>query len=112
MNSLFDDDALPPLVPPPVPHERYTRRPEPEQPLGWDNQPIYLSPNPMVMLHGRGPEGVKCKSCQYLYRKPYHGKHYYKCEKHGDTKGAGTDMRVGWEACKLYQPEEKGEQEE
>ncbi len=65
-------------------------------------EPIRLNKNPMVRKNGLTP-GKKCKSCIFLC---YHqtAKRYYKCKKRGCTFGAGTDHRVNYEACKLYEP--------
>jgi len=60
-----------------------------------------LNPNPMVRAFGRGPNGVKCRTCRYLQKKEQ-GKTYYKCQYRGDTNGPGTDHRVNWDACVLY----------
>lgn len=63
-----------------------------------------LNPNPMVKKHGR-TIGEKCKTCDYLC---WHqrSKRWYKCELRGITSGAGTDHRVSWDACGLYEREE------
>lgn len=58
--------------------------------------------NPMLR-NGYGPEGKKCKHCTHLIRKDFHSKVYYKCFYRGDTNGAGTDHRVNWPACKLFE---------
>lgn len=71
------------------------------------------NPNPCVQVYGRGKEGVQCKTCVLLSKRTYAGypglsaaRRYYKCELRGDTHGAATDHRVGWDACAKYQ--EKG----
>jgi hypothetical protein len=59
-------------------------------------------PNPCVHKFGAGPVGAKCKTCARLIRHDYHHRTYYKCPLRGDTQGAATDHRVGWNACSYY----------
>ena len=60
------------------------------------------SPNPMVKVHGPGPEGARCKTCIHLLR--YRQGRYMKCELRGDlTHGAATDQRARWSACGKYE---------
>ena len=60
--------------------------------------------NPMVVQFGKGPEEEKCKTCTHLYYRDW-GKRYYKCELRGDTHGPGTDHRVNYHACRMYERE-------
>lgn len=60
-------------------------------------------PNPCVAVWGRGPEGVRCKTCRFLFWHGYGDRRYYKCEKRKLTFGPGTDHRVRWNACGLYE---------
>ncbi|MCL6548897.1 MAG: hypothetical protein K6T30_08310 [Alicyclobacillus sp.] len=65
--------------------------------------------NPMVRLHGYGPPNALCKSCKHIRRKTvYSGKHYYKCEYRGNTNGPGTDHRLKWRACALFEERQNG----
>lgn len=58
--------------------------------------------NPMARAQGYFDGETKCKKCKFLC---YHqaSKRYYKCRKRGISKGEGTDHRVNWVACKLYE---------
>ena len=62
-------------------------------------------PNPCVRKYGRGPESATCKTCRLLIQHDYHDKRYFKCPFRGDTMGAATDHRVGWNACRYYEAE-------
>jgi hypothetical protein len=65
------------------------------------------SPNPMVVRHGRGPEGKHCRTCRHIVPTSYRtDRTYWKCERRGITHGQGTDHRKKWDACRLY--EERG----
>ena len=66
---------------------------------------IFMEPNPMVRLHGLGPEGVTCKHCAYI-RANQQASTYYKCTLRGVTHGAGTDHRLKWKACAKFRPEQ------
>jgi len=74
--------------------------------LDWHGDPIPTSDNPMVRTFGADPQGRKCKDCTHLLRNRYHGTTYIKCELRGITRGAGTDHRVKWDACKKYEERE------
>jgi len=70
-------------------------------------QEVYLGPikdqNPMVRIHGPGPEDMTCGQCQHMIGWVY-AKTYWKCAKRGDlTHGAKTDQRVRWQACGLFE---------
>ncbi|MCK5612307.1 hypothetical protein KAR91_61110 [Candidatus Pacearchaeota archaeon] len=62
-------------------------------------------PNPMVRKAGIGPEGAKCKGCKFLIRTKPSNRVYYKCKFVGVTHGAATDVRVRWDACRMYEVE-------
>jgi hypothetical protein len=64
---------------------------------------LIQEPNPMVRKFGRLVGGRTCRACRFLERKTYHDKPYYKCHWRGDTRGAGTDHRVRWTACKKFE---------
>ena len=73
-------------------------------------QPVYLgpvrSPNPMVKIHGPGPEGATCGTCASLVGWAY-AKTYWKCSLRGDlTHGRKTDQKKRWMACGLYKEEQ------
>ena len=78
--------------------------------LKLDIQTVYLGPeksdNPMVLIHGPGPEGTTCGECTHLVGWAY-AKTYWKCSKRGDlTHGKKTDQKKRWRSCGLY---ERGE---
>jgi hypothetical protein len=64
-----------------------------------------FAPNPLVRLFGKGPEGATCKTCHHAWLKDYHDKRYWKCELRPHTFGAGTDIRLKWDACARYEEE-------
>ena len=79
--------------------------------LSLEIETVYLgpvrSPNPMVRLHGPGPEGATCGTCDHLFGRKYN-RIYWKCGKRGDlTKSYRTDQRKRWMACGLYQEREE-----
>ena len=53
------------------------------------------SPNPMVRLHGRGPEGELCRSCRHLVRSN-HGtaRSYLKCDRRSLSRCSSSDQRA------------------
>jgi len=64
------------------------------------------SPNPMVVRHGRGPEGASCKTCRHLVPTSHNtNRTYWKCDRRGMTHGQDTDHRLKWDACRLYEVE-------
>jgi len=71
-----------------------------------------VSPNPMVKVHGPGPEGKTCGTCAYLFRKRYTSRTYLKCSMRGGlTSGAATDQKAGWRACGLWEEAEDDEEQ-
>lgn len=58
--------------------------------------------NPCVRLYGKGPDGMRCKSCLHLYVHA-HGRSYYKCEFRVFTHGPATDHRVNYPACRRWE---------
>ena len=56
--------------------------------------------NPMLRF-GFGPEGKKCKTCDYLWRKEF-ANVYYKCAFMLKSDNTGPDHRVNWAACAKY----------
>jgi hypothetical protein len=60
--------------------------------------------NPMIRKHSRGPEGMFCGGCVHMVRGPGgHTRTYWKCDRRGITNGQGTDHRMKWSACRLYE---------
>lgn len=78
---------------------------EPKPLKDWSGNPIPVSDNPCVRLYG-AMEGKKCKDCKHLIRDYYHGTTYIKCELRKMTRGAASDHRVRWDACKRFEQEE------
>jgi hypothetical protein len=62
-----------------------------------------LDQNPMVRVHGYGPKGKQCKTCKHLISHRPGQNRYYKCTLRGITHGPGTDHRVRWAACAMYE---------
>lgn len=58
----------------------------------------------MLAMYGAGPAGATCGGCAHLVRVRYHDYAYFKCRKHGMTRGSGTDHRLKWPACRLFEP--------
>lgn len=73
--------------------------------LAKESDPVYR--NPLVRLHGRGPVGVRCKACRFLYGRRF-SKTYWKCSQRVETRGPGSDHRVNWFACAKFEPLRKG----
>lgn len=63
-----------------------------------------FDPNPMVRLHGRGPEETKCKACRHMVS-VFYSRRYWKCDRHSLSKSAASDHRLKWNACRLYEEE-------
>lgn len=53
---------------------------------------------------GSGPAGETCGSCRWLVRREYREKRYLKCGLVEESRGAGTDIRAKWAACRQWQP--------
>lgn len=66
-------------------------------------KPPAKHPSPMVRKYGLSANDETCKTCKHLYRKEYQAGAYYKCELLGNTNGAGTDIRLKWDACGKYE---------
>lgn len=49
--------------------------------------------------------GETCGTCDHLERETYHGKTYLKCRLTKRTRGAGTDVRAKWPACRFWEGE-------
>ena len=48
-----------------------------------------------------GPEGKRCKDCAHHYTNEF-ANIYHKCDQVPATRGPGTDIRVGWQACERF----------
>ena len=57
-----------------------------------------LSPN---------PDKKTCGDCDFMFGKRQSGT-WYKCKKYGNTSGPGTDLRLGWPACKFFKLRREG----
>lgn len=71
--------------------------------LGIEVEAPPTHPSPMVRRYGLSAEPETCKTCKHLYRKEYQAGAYYKCKLQGNTNGAGTDIRLKWDACRRYE---------
>ena|ERR1041385_1798580 len=93
-------------------------QPQEHKPLvDWSGKEIPIkkpieSDNPMVVAHGKGIVGKKCRDCKFLIRLYHHNQTYLKCEKRGITHGKGTDHRAKWEACSKFEQAEPEVKEE
>lgn len=61
-----------------------------------------LKVNPMVKVHGTGPEGKRCKHCTHFIIKQW-GNRYFKCAFRGNTNGPGTDHRANYPTCGKFE---------
>ena len=78
---------------------------QPILPIG--DIPNNFDMNPMIRRHGRGPLGRRCKTCKHMTPTSYHSaRTYWKCARRGFSHGQGTDHRLKWAACRLYEQEE------
>jgi len=59
----------------------------------------------MLARHGRDPQGHACGDCVHFVRANLDtaAKGYWKCTEYGVTGGPGTDWRVSWPACGLFE---------
>ncbi len=80
--QLFSDELTP--VPPPLEGREFPAR--------------ILQLWAVYGIHGE----ACCKTCRHLFCHG-HTRNYYKCRKSKITRGAGTDWRVSWPACGLYE---------
>ena len=62
--------------------------------------------NPMVRKHGKGPDGVRCKTCRHMTTSGGgFVRTYWKCSRRGISRSTATDHRLKWDACRLYEEE-------
>lgn len=56
---------------------------------------------------GTGPEGEHCRTCKHATKVGHHDAKYWKCGKmvHAWTRGAGSDIRLKWDACREWEGE-------
>lgn len=52
---------------------------------------------------GSGPAGETCRSCIHAYKQGCHDYAYWKCGLIESTRGAGTDIRLKWPACRQWE---------
>ena len=57
----------------------------------------YLKPQEQ---YGLANNGKHCKDCKFLMYRDYNWK---KCAKWKDTSSSATDVRMKWDACKLFE---------
>lgn len=60
----------------------------------------------LARMHARHglTAGATCGDCAHLFK--HHGDyagHYFKCHQYGVTGGPGTDWRLKWDACGLFE---------
>jgi len=58
--------------------------------------------NPLLSVHGPGPDNKRCKHCAFFYTK-YFSKKYFKCELRKYTKSPNTDHRANWLTCGRFE---------
>ena len=46
-----------------------------------------------------------CGDCDHAVRVTHNSRSYWKCELAGITRGPGTDIRIGWPACRWFASE-------
>ena len=63
---------------------------------------VFIS-NPCIAVYGKGPDGIKCKSCEHLLVRKF-SKWYFKCALRKISSSPATDHRVNWPACSKYHP--------
>lgn len=56
-------------------------------------------PNPMIRRHGRGPDGRTCRQCRHAVAADT----YWKCRRRSVSRSHGTDHRLWWNACRLFE---------
>lgn len=60
----------------------------------------------MHLAYGKGLCDKKCGQCKMFLREAYHNGRYKKCIKYGQSRGAGTDWKVSYPACGLFDEDE------
>lgn len=55
----------------------------------------------MYAIFGQLPDKI-CGECAILCRQQHRTSVYFKCQKYGITRGAGTDWRKKWMACGAF----------
>jgi hypothetical protein len=69
-------------------------------------KPLNSGNQEMIGSHG-ARTGFKCGGCAHIFRKKHNAGEYFKCDRHGDTDGPGTDHRLYWPACGLFEARPK-----
>ena len=60
--------------------------------------------NPMIVRHGRGPDGSHCKTCRSLRSQNFGSQRsYWKCIQYSVSHCTASDFRLKWDACRLYE---------
>jgi hypothetical protein len=59
-------------------------------------------PNPMINVHGAGPEGMRCRKCVHCVA-IYSYKRHYKCDLRGVTTSKKTDHSCVNLACGRFE---------
>lgn len=72
-------------------------------PQEYIEKPPEFKSNATPAPRGSGPDGETCKTCNSSIRIGYHNKYYWKCNlKSPWTHGAGSDIRLKWDACRCF----------
>lgn len=60
----------------------------------------------LALLDHSESERPSCGSCAHAVQVSHNSRTYWKCERHrlGISRGAATDIRVGWPACTAHAP--------
>lgn len=63
--------------------------------------------NPLIRVYGPGPDGAKCRDCQFQFFREF-AKKYSKCEKREVSSSPKTDHNSRYQACGLFRPKPTG----
>lgn len=73
-----------------------------QYPIRFEDAPIHVTKNPMTRVYGVTPNEV-CRDCVHCTYHDRYPRRWYKCLKRGVTHGEGTDHRISWPACGLFE---------